>query len=199
MPKLPGLSPLQPPIPGPRARGLLLALTLLAGCSRPVDRPLEGARPRSSELSTDIVAAPPTLSSAQPAPSVSPSPLALAITPSPQPAASPSPPPGRNPIISGLQPARDAVVPPGAVTISARISGASDLTQATLSLNGAPLEASITRQDARTWLVSHAGRLAAGTYQARVVGTDQDGRAGGFRWQFQVAADPAASPTPARR
>jgi hypothetical protein len=191
------------------ARAGLLAALLLSGCSRPIDRPLEGAAPaRAAEAGASQGAAvQPALTASQteraappspePAAVASPSPPAAAVVagPSPAPLATASPvPPGRNPILGQLQPANQAVVPPGPVTIRARVSTTADLAEVVLTLNGAPVQPSVTQQEAGVWFVTYATGLTAGSYRAHLTARDQHGRAGGFGWQFEVAGAPRASP-----
>jgi hypothetical protein len=177
---------------------VLAAMAL--GCGRPIDRPLEGAQPpRPGEAAAGpprpLIAA---LALPSPSPSESPLPIAtIATSPSPSPS-----PPGRNPIISALNPGQNASVPPGNVTLSARVAGSSDLVEASLALDNGPVQPEIRKQDARTWVVAYSARLEAGQYTARIRATDRDGRAGGFTWQFTVEPtddQPAATPVPSPR
>jgi hypothetical protein len=192
------------------ARLLLAALLLMvtAGCARPIDRPLEGARPAraAEDGASKVSAAPPTLAAkpAEPAASptlvvavvASPSPPVAAVTASPQTVAAASPvPPGRNPILGNLQPGNQAVVPAGTVNIGARITTTAELAEVVLTVNGVPVQPQVTQQDERTWLVAHASGLPAGSYRAHLTARDQHGRAGGFGWQFEVAGLPRASPS----
>jgi hypothetical protein len=182
----------------------LLLLAVLLACSRPVDRPQQGAAPGSSGRAPDLrgVDVPPTLSPPQLTASVvAPSPILVVAL-----AASPSPVAGRNPIISGLAPGQDANVPPGPVTVSARVAASADLSEASLSLNGAPVQSRVAAAGPLLWQVTYSGDLAAGTYAAQINARDRDGRAGGFRWQFTVgngapaptaAATPTSAPAPA--
>lgn len=176
---------------------VVAGLALLLACSRPLDRPLEGARPplAGEGAGSRLIEPPPTLVLATATPTA-PLPIVLpAVSPSPSPALA-----GRNPILSGLLPAPESQVVPGPVNIGARISASTDLTQVSLTLDGAPVQPRITTQDARTWLVAYTSTLAAGKHEVRVNASDQDGRAGGYRWQFGVQARPEASPAaPARR
>lgn len=170
--------------------GVLLGLQAVLACSRPIDRPLEGARPLAGDSGRGVQV-PPTLvppaSTATPPP---PSPVVQAV-----PSASPSL-LGRNPILSGLLPAPSAIVPPGAVNVGARISGSSDLVAATLSLDGAAVQPQVTMQDPRVWLVAYTGRLDDGRHEVRLNARDQDGRTGGYTWQFDVRPRTLPSPLP---
>jgi hypothetical protein len=181
---------------------LLLAalLAVLMGCSRPTDRPQQGAAPGSGRApdlrGVDVPAtlSPPQLTAGVAAPSPV---VVVALTASPSPAIA-----GRNPIISGLAPGQDATVPPGPVTISARVAASSELSEASLSLNGAPVQSRVAAAGPLIWQVSYSGDLAAGTYAAQINARDRDGRAGGFRWQFTVGngappATPATTPSTA--
>src|SRR5438132_3321354 len=91
-----------------RGRAMLLAALLLLGCSRPLDRPLEGAPARPGSVS-DLGLADPPATVVVPGPSpAAPQAAVLAPSPSPTPAVA-----GHNPILSGLVPAPDAQVPTG--------------------------------------------------------------------------------------
>jgi hypothetical protein len=126
--------------------------------------------------------------------------VAVAVSP----VASPAPSLARVPIISGLLPTPDSVVSPGAVTIAARISGDADLSEATLTVDGAPVQPTISRSTLRTWVLSYTARLETGKHETRLNARDLDGRMGSYRWPFDVQVrtpiTPAARPTiaPAR-
>jgi hypothetical protein len=164
-------------------------------CSRPIDRPQQGAAPGSGRApdlrGVDVPAtlSPPQLTAGVAAPSPI---VVVALTASPSPAIA-----GRNPIISGLAPGQDANVPPGPVTVSARVAASSELSEASLSLNGAPVQTRVAAAGPLIWQVSYSGDLAAGTYAVQINARDRDGRAGGFRWQFTVGggAPPATAAT----
>ena len=188
-----------PGLPQRRFRLLPLPLLLVAllACSRPVDRPQQGAAPGSGRPAdfrgVDVPAtlSPPQLTAGVAAPS----PIVVVAL-----VASPSPLAGRNPIISGLAPVQDANVPPGPVTVSARVAASSELSEASLSLNGAPVQAHVAPAGPMIWQVSYSGDLAAGSYAVQINARDRDGRAGGFRWQFTVgggAPTPTVMATPA--
>jgi hypothetical protein len=123
--------------------------------------------------------------------------------------ASPSPSPSflRDPLLSGLLPAPNALVAPGPVNIGARISASTDLTEVALTLNGQAVDPLITEQTTQVWLIGYTSRLDVGRHEVRLNAKDRDGRAGGYRWQFDVqprpfgsaTPAPARSPTPARR
>lgn len=174
---------------------LLLASASLA-CSRPIDRPREGAQPvPSGPRATPTIDTPPTLAvPGSPAPGV---PIVIAVSPTP----SPSPGTGRPPIISALQPAADAVVPPGQVTLGARVAGSVELVEVNLSLDGAPLQPQLSQQDARTWTVSLARPFdAPAKHTLRISARDREGKVGGFTWSFEVAAPgPTPRPSPSPR
>jgi hypothetical protein len=172
---------------------------LALACSRPVDRPLDGAPPvpYGQLASGRLVEPPPTLSVPGATPGGPPSPTVLAV-------ASPSPSPtpvlaGHNPILSGLLPAPDALVPAGSVNFGARIAGSSDIAEVGLVLDGTPVQPQITQQDARTWLVAYSGKLDVGKHEVRLNAKDRDGRAGGYRWQFDVDSKAAATQQPVAR
>jgi hypothetical protein len=170
-----------------------VAAALALACGRPVNRPLDGAPPVSAgEVAAGrLVEPPPTLSVPGVTSGGPPSPV-VAILASP----SPSPTPalaGHNPILSGLLPAPDALVPAGPVSVGARIAGSTDLAEVGVVLDGAPVQPQITQQDARTWLVGYTGKLDIGKHEVRLNAKDREGRAGGYRWQFDV--EPRANPT----
>jgi hypothetical protein len=165
-----------------------------AGCTRPADRPLDGARPGSVASANTTL-----LASASPV-STAPTQESTAIpvsSPPPSPVASPTA-TGRGPIISTIQPQSGANVPVGPVTISARISATSDVSEVTMLVDGQATRPSSTG-DARTPTYSITMPLAAGQHQARIQVRDDQGRLGGFSWTFNVGgAAPAPSPAPKR-
>jgi hypothetical protein len=173
-----------------------LGLTLLvAACMRPADRPREGADPGKPSISSPAaVEIPPTLA---PAAAQAPSPPTAIASPSAT--ARPAGSPGAIPVISGIQPAPNASVPAGPVTIAARVAASAPLVDVTITLNGEPLRAeSGPVQGANlNWQVVRT--LATGTYEVRVQARDETGALGGYRWQFTVAANPTptvAGPAP---
>ena len=171
--------------------GMLLGLVTVLGCTRPIDRPLEGARSSVSGDAARGTGVPPTLAPPVSTPTVPPpSPVVR-----PVPSASPSL-TGRNPILSGLLPPPSAVIPPGSVNIGARISASSDLTTVSLNVNGAAVQPQVTTQDPRVWLVAYTGQLGEGRHEVRLNARDQDGRAGGYTWQFEVRPRAQLSPVP---
>jgi hypothetical protein len=172
-----------------------LSLALSVACSRPLDRPLQGARPKaSSEGATLAVEPPPTVSAPLPTPSPSPPPVIVLASPSPSPSIL------RDPILSGLLPAPNAMVAPGPVNIGARISASTNLTEVVLTLNGQTVEPNITEQSTQVWLIGYTSRLEVGRHEVRLNAKDREGRAGGYRWQFDVQPRPfaSASPVPTR-
>jgi hypothetical protein len=105
----------------------------------------------------------------------------------------------RPPIISAIQPASDGLIPPGAVTLGARVAGSTDLTEVELSLDGAPLQPRVTTQDARTWTVAISKSIEEpGRHIVRITAKDRDGRAGGFTWSFEVG-EVGVRPSPSPR
>src|SRR5919197_805201 len=101
------------------ARLSLVGLLLTLACSRPLDRPLQGAPPVHGEVSSGLLVEPPPTLTVPGGAVPLPSPMVpVAPTPSPSPALA-----ARAPILSGLAPAPDAQVPHGPVSIAARIAG----------------------------------------------------------------------------
>jgi hypothetical protein len=175
---------------------VLAALLLVACATPPVQRPREGAPPVAGGTPVRLEnVVPPTLASA--------SRLVQTATPiggdapSPSPAVALSPaPPGLSPIISGLQPAPGASLPPGDVVISARISGSADLVDVTAFVDGDAIPIEPMGPAVRTRTVSFVRTLAAGSHEVRIQARDDRNQLGGYRWQFSVGAgrNPAAGP-----
>jgi hypothetical protein len=167
----------------------------VAGCTRPVDRPLDGARPGSVASAKDL------LVSASPV-SVGTTPDAVAsAAPAASPVVAPAPSPtttGRGPIISTIQPQANANVPAGSVTISARVSAASDITEASIVVDGQATRPTSTG-DARTPTYTLTMNLSAGQHQARIQVRDDQGRLGGYSWTFTVGSLPAPAASPSSK
>src|SRR5687767_3486482 len=183
--------------PGARAAWpALFGCLLLLGCAnRPVDRPREGAQPGRGGASAAFgVDVPPTVAAPVGSPTVAPPIVITQVTPSPSPTV-----PGRNPILSGLLPAPNAIVQPGSVNIGARISGSTEIVAVTVTLDGAQVQPRITQQDPRTWLIAHTAPLDAGRHEVKLNARDSDGRAGGYTWQFDVQPQGRPSPAPRAR
>lgn len=172
---------------------LLSALLLLLACSRPIDRPLEGAPPVEARAARSLeVEPPPTLTPPQ-LPPPAPSPIIVAL---PSPSASPTAPAGwRIPVMSRLLPIPNTTVPAGSVEIGARVSGSTDLTEVTLLVDGAAVQPEVATQSPLVWIVSYTSRLGPGRHEVRISARDREGRTGGYRWFFDVEAGPQASPT----
>jgi hypothetical protein len=181
----------------------MCSLVLTLACSRPLDRPLEGAPPvHGAQPPASLVEPPPTLTAPPYSSDVPPLPPAILVpSPSPSPALA-----GRNPILSGLVPAPDALVPPGLVSIGARIVASTELADIVLLLDGSSVQPEVTPRDPRTWVVAYIGKLDIGKHEVRLNAKDREGRAGGYRWQFEVqprspaptATPPAVQPAPAQ-
>jgi hypothetical protein len=184
-----------------RTCAAVLVALLLVGCTAPpVQRPREGAPPIAGGTPVRLESVvPPTLASASsliqtatqiPGDAASPSP---AVALSPAPAGSP----GLSPIISGLQPAPGASLPPGDVVISARISGSADLVDVTAFVDGDAIPIEPMGPSVRTKTVSFVRTLAAGAHEVRIQARDERNQLGGYRWQFSVGAgrSPAAAPS----
>jgi hypothetical protein len=172
----------------------MCCLVLTLACSRPLDRPLEGAPPvRGAQPPAPFVEPPPTLTAPAYSSDLPPPPPAIPMpSPSPSPALA-----GRNPILSGLLPAPDALVPPGPVSIGARIVASAELADVVLLLNGSTVQPEVTPRDLTTWVVAYTGRLDIGKHEVRLNAKDREGRAGGYRWQFEVKPrSQASTPTP---
>jgi hypothetical protein len=174
---------------------VLIALLLVACTTPPVQRPREGAPPVAGGTPVRLEnVVPPTLTSA--------SRLVQTATPiggdapSPSPAITLSPVPGLSPIISGLQPAPGASLPPGDVVISARISGSADLVDVTAFVDGDAIPIEPMGPAVRTRTVSFVRTLAAGSHEVRIQARDDRNQLGGYRWQFSVGAgrNPTAAP-----
>jgi hypothetical protein len=85
------------------------------------------------------------------------------------------------------------------VSIGARISASTDISEVSLTLNGAAVQPKVTEQSPQIWLIAYTGKLDAGKHEVRLTAKDRDGRAGGYRWQFDVESQPAARPSPEPR
>lgn len=173
--------------------GCIVGLMAVIGCTRPADRPIEGARPGREAASPEAIgsfAVPVDTPAPAASPPAPPAPVASPV---------PSPPPtGRGPVISTIQPAANATVPPGVVTISSRVSALSDIAEVTIVVDGQAVRPTATG-DPRTPTYSVTINLAAGQHQARISVRDDQGRTGGFTWTFTVADSPARpSPAPKR-
>ena len=163
----------------------------MLACSRPLDRPLQGAPPVHGEISSGLLVEPPPTLTVPGGAAPVPSPMVpVAPTPSPSPALA-----ARAPILSGLAPAPDAQVPHGPVSIAARIAGSVELVEVALVLDGAAVQPKITPQDPRTWLVAYTDQLEVGKHAVQLNARDRDGRAGGYRWQFEVQTKQPPTPT----
>jgi hypothetical protein len=73
------------------------------------------------------------------------------------------------------------------VVLSAVLIGrGSDLSSASLSLNGADTRAQIEKRSPREWTIHTSQVLANGTHTAKVFVRDSAGAAGGYTWKFSV-------------
>ncbi|MFN0074815.1 MAG: Ig-like domain-containing protein [Chloroflexota bacterium] len=174
---------------------VIFAMTA-AGCTRPADRPLDGARPGSIASANSEA-----LVSASPLSVPSPAPVIFTVAPVASPTVLPAPSPtatGRGPIISTIQPPANANLPAGPITVSARISATSDVSEVTLLVNGQATRPSASG-DARNPTYSTSMNLPPGQHQARIQVRDDQGRVGGFSWSFTVGGGaPASSPASKR-
>jgi hypothetical protein len=177
---------------------LLAGLLVILACARPpVDRPREGAQPSgvggsSGRLVADV---PPTLAPA----------ASLLTTPTPVPQASPAPPaanspvasPGIYPVISQIRPSPGAELPPGDVTIGARVIGSSPLIEVQAFVDGELVPAGVGSSPGTTVTLSFVRQMPAGTHEVRIQARDARGQVGGYRWSF-VVGERQPLPTPTR-
>lgn len=172
-------------------------MLVVAGCTRPTDRPLEGARPGVGTRETVRVAA--ATVEAQPSATALPTSVVAVPAGSPVVVAAVSPTAiGRGPIISTIQPQANAVVPAGAVTVASRISALSGIAEAILTVDGQAIRPSISG-DALNPTYSTTLSLATGPHQARIQLKDDQGRVGGYSWSFNVGGATPATSSPAPR
>ncbi|MBV9174899.1 MAG: hypothetical protein JOZ81_32960, partial [Chloroflexi bacterium] len=111
--------------------------------------------------------------------------------PTPEPTAVPTVVPtaavnGRAPWILLPQPAPGSHVTSGQMTLEARGRGDSPITAMRLELDGAALPVALEQRDGSTWRGSAQVKVGAGQHSARAVVTDQSGRSGAFRWNFDA-------------
>ena len=93
---------------------------------------------------------------------------------------------GRAPWILLPQPAPGSHVTSGQMTLEARGRGDSPITAMRLELDGAALPVALEQRDGSTWRGSAQVKVSAGQHSARAVVTDQSGRSGAFRWNFDA-------------
>lgn len=183
---------------------VLCALVSMAvsACAPANERPVRGAVPGSGAPTPAGV--PPTL-----IPSDA---LRARALPSPSPEAQAAPSPGLTgpspvaspsvvaapPIVRTIAPTANGHVPAGQpVTLSAVLVGrGSDLSSASLTINGADAGAQIDKRSPRDWTIHTSQKLADGAYSVHVLVRDASGTAGGYTWQFLVGdeATPVANP-----
>jgi hypothetical protein len=166
---------------------VLAGALLAAACSRPVDRPRDGAAPLApgAPVAPLLPAPPPTL---QPAANLlaTPTPGPTTVPPTQTPVASPVRMPGVYPILSNMQPTPGSALPPGQVVIGARVTGPSNLVEVLAFVNGEPLPVPPATPPSRTTTVSFVRQLEVGTYEVRIEARDDRGQSGDQRWQFTV-------------
>ncbi len=175
---------------------LLGAAVCAAACSRSGARPRDGALPWLAGTPSEglVVQPPPTLvapivqrppSTAIPARTVG-----TSTTPTPVPpiSAGPSRPalPGVYPLITNLQPAPGAAVPPGNVIIGARVTGGSDLVDVAAFVNGTSIEPLFDGSPGRTFVLSFVLWFPIGMHEVRVEARNDQGQMGSYRWYFSV-------------
>lgn len=188
-----------------RLAPLLLAAAILgAGCDgRPIDRPREGAEPAAKDAPVGSLLPDPPATLA-PADSLLVT-ATIGPTKAPTRVASPvaSPRAARtNPVVSNIQPAAGAALPPGDVTIGARVTGSSSLIDVTAIVDGEPIQTSAGGRANRTVVFSFVRQLAIGQHEVRIQARDERGQTGGHRWQFWVGprqSPPGATAAPAPR
>ncbi|MBI4494062.1 MAG: hypothetical protein HY690_14840 [Chloroflexi bacterium] len=168
----------------------LCTLWLVAACGRPLDRPLSGAAPPSGDYTPAPVyqeQAPPTLAP----------PTRVAQKPAREQAPTPTPVASALPILRNLQPSPNARVAVGEVRIAAQITSFSNLAEVTATLNGQPVQVEVAGRDERSWTAFFSRKLEAGEHEVRLVAQDDQGRRGGYRWQFTVVpSDQSTSRAP---
>jgi hypothetical protein len=103
----------------------------------------------------------------------------VALTPTP--AAS-----GRAPWILLPQPAPDSRVAPGPLVIEARGRGDTPITVIRLDLDGVPLAVSLEQRSDSIWRGFANAQVAPGHHAVRATVIDEQGRSGGFRWNFDA-------------
>jgi hypothetical protein len=167
------VTPTQPPSPqfvGPTA-------TAATRSSGPDATPAVGITPGSAATLL------PARADATPLPSPT-----VEATVEPTPAVTPTPAAsGRAPWILLPQPAPDGRVSPGPLGIEARGRGDAPITAIRLELDGAALPVSLEQRDDSTWRGSASVQVQAGHHAVRAVVTDNQGRGGSFRWNFDAA------------
>ncbi|MGE3269860.1 MAG: hypothetical protein AB7P40_14000 [Chloroflexota bacterium] len=169
-----------------------LMLTLLVACEqRPVERPLEGARPVVGGTSVRLEnIVPPTLAPALSLVSTQTPTPAQEAAPSPSPGlvANPASSPGIAPIISGLLPAPGAMVPAGDVVVAARVTGSSKLVDIMAIIDDEPVPIDLGAREVWVKALSLVRTFAVGTHEIRIQARDERGQIGGYRWQFNVGS-----------
>jgi hypothetical protein len=178
----------QPSIP----LALLLTALLLVACSRPIERPRDGAQVDISGRSFQPDSGPPTL-----------------VPPSREPARVPptvriQPPTvestavaARPPEIKQLDPLPDAQVFAGNVRFMMQITATSALSEVLASLDGSQVRPVIGQRSATLWSVSFVRNLQPGTHQVQVHARDQGGLSGQLDWRFEVIPGVGDIATPA--
>jgi hypothetical protein len=74
------------------------------------------------------------------------------------------------------------------VVVEARGRGDAPIKAIRLELDGAALPVALEQRDESTWRASASVQVQPGHHAVRAVVTDEQGRAGSFRWNFD--ADP---------
>jgi hypothetical protein len=81
------------------------------------------------------------------------------------------------------------------ILLATLVGRGADLTEASLTLDGADLGAQIEKPDSRNWTIRAVPSPAQGTHTVRVQVRDATGTLGGFTWQFTVG-EPEPTPGP---
>lgn len=176
----------------------LAVLLLLTACaSRPLERPREGAPPAGASTAVRVESGPPPTLVGASSLSFTPTVVAQPLTsPSPSPGiANAGGSPGPLPIISGLQPAPGATLPPGDVVIGARVSASSDLTDVIVYIDGEAVQIDMSGPKVRVKMVSMVRSFALGSHELRIQARDDRGQIGGYRWQFTIGTARQSVPT----
>jgi Zn-dependent protease len=94
-------------------------------------------------------------------------------------------------------PTADAVISPGALTLSVVAVSANPITTATLSLDGTPLQLTMSGPlPVRQTITAQAPELTEGLHTASLVVADRAGALGRTDWQFRVGTNVTPTPAP---
>ncbi|MBA2450359.1 MAG: Ig-like domain-containing protein [Chloroflexi bacterium] len=179
---------------------LLLVGLLLAACTRPVDRPRDGAQPLAAGGAAGRLLSepPPTLAPAASL-AVMPTIAAPTVAPSPPPEASPGRSGGIYPLITNIQPTPGSALPPGEVVIGARVTGAGNLSSVLAFVDGNPYQPLAANPPSRSLSFSFVRELELGQHEVRIEARDESGQMGLYRWQFTIGPRPPPATVPPPR